>query len=64
MIVGYDGTSMTNTASFIDTPNGGEGGIWMSNGASLQTQTVTSTPWAAMGRSTQTAAVPTMAIPQ
>ena len=32
IIMGYDGTSLANTASFIDTPNGGEGGIWMSNG--------------------------------
>ena len=32
IIVGYDGTSMANNASFIDTPNGIEGGIWNSNG--------------------------------
>jgi hypothetical protein len=31
-ILGYDGTSLTNTATFIDTPNGDDGGIWMSNG--------------------------------
>ncbi len=32
IIMGYNGTTLANTASFIDTPNGGEGGIWMSNG--------------------------------
>ncbi len=32
IIMGYNGASLANTASFIDTPNGGEGGIWMSNG--------------------------------
>jgi hypothetical protein len=32
IILGYDGTSLSNTALFIDTPNGSDGGIWMSNG--------------------------------
>jgi hypothetical protein len=32
IVVGYDGTSLANNASFIDTPNGVEGGIWNSNG--------------------------------
>ncbi len=35
IILGFDGTSLANTASFIDTPNGVEGGIWMSNGGML-----------------------------
>jgi hypothetical protein len=35
IIMGYDGTSLANTASFIDTPNGGDGGIWMSNGGMM-----------------------------
>ncbi len=32
IVLGYDGASLTNTATFIDTPNGSDGGIWMSNG--------------------------------
>ena len=35
IIVGYDGASLANTASFIDTPNGSDGGIWMSNGGMI-----------------------------
>ena len=32
IIVGYDGSTLASTASFVDTPNGIEGGIWNSNG--------------------------------
>ncbi len=32
IILGYDSASLSNNASFIDTPNGEDGGIWMSNG--------------------------------
>ena len=35
IIVGYDSASLANTASFIDTPNGVDGGIWMSNGGMI-----------------------------
>ena len=35
IILGYDGTSLVNNASFIDTPNGSDGGIWMSNGGMI-----------------------------
>jgi hypothetical protein len=32
-IMRYDATSLTRTAAFNDTPNGTDGGIWMSGGA-------------------------------
>jgi hypothetical protein len=32
IILGYDSSSLSNTASFIDTPNGSDGGIWMNSG--------------------------------
>jgi hypothetical protein len=32
IILGYDSSSLSQTAAFIDTPNGSDGGIWMSNG--------------------------------
>ena len=32
VIVGYDSASLASTAAFINTPNGDDGGIWMSNG--------------------------------
>ena len=35
IVLGYDGASLANTASFIDTPNGVDGGIWMSNGGMI-----------------------------
>ena len=35
IIMAYDGSTLANTASFIDTPNGSDGGIWMSNGGMI-----------------------------